>query len=242
MLYIYGTIFNNVGTVMESLKSISNIHYEKIFITENYSTDGTYEILNKCKNEYRIQILRVKCNRGTGRQIAMQYAMNECEENDYLMTIDFDSIYGADFVDYINDIIREPRMNAVFNNFLSLKNANDIPWRNLNNGEDWERMAHFIKDHFKVYLKELTIENQHLEGSRDFRYATGFKYYYRIFFNTVELQRGWCFKTFGEFYNHVKKYKIIVFIAYILSKFYPNYCYDPKLNNREIVRKYGIKL
>lgn len=240
MLYIYGTIFNNASTIIASLESISNINYQKIFITDNFSTDGTYEILDRYKKEYRLEIIRIKCNRGMGRQTSMERAMRECTESDYLMTMDFDSFYGNDFVEYINEVIKEPKKNTVFNNFLSLKGANAIPWRNLNNGEDWERMAHFINDHFKVYLKELTIQNQHVEGSRDLRYANGLKYYYRVFFNTVELQRGWCFKSYNEFYNHVKKYRLIVFIAYLFSKLYKNYCYDPELNNREFVRRFSV--
>ena len=243
MLYIYGTIFNNASTVLESLKSISKTQYKKLFITDNYSTDGTYEILNQYRKEYRLEIIRVKCNRGMGRQIAMQNAIRECTETDYSMTMDFDSIYGQDFVSYVTEIIKISRENSVFNNFLSLRNVNTIPWRNLNNGEDWERMAHFISQHFKVYLKSnLIIMNQYVDGSRDRRYANGLNYYYRVFNNTIELQRSWCFKSFTEFYNHVKKYKLIVFVAYMLSKFYRNYCYDQVLNNRELVRKFAIEL
>lgn len=241
MLYIYGTIFNNASTVLESLKSIKNIPYGKIFITDNYSKDGTYEILTEYENEYRLEIIRVKCNRGMGRQISMEHAMQECSETDYLMTIDFDTIYGEDFVNYITNIIKEPRENTVFTNFLSLKNANRIPWRNLNNGEDWERLAHFVSERFNVYLKDLTMNNQEMNGSRDRRYARGLNYYFRIFMNTVELQRGWCFKSFGDFYKNVRKYKPVVFIAYMVSKFYKTYCYDPELNNKDLVNKFAIR-
>jgi hypothetical protein len=240
---IYGTVFNNAITVLQSLKSLTNIPYKKMYITDNFSTDSTYEILTKYQNEYRLEIIRIKCNQGMGRQISMELAMQECSETDYLMTMDFNTIYGENFVIYINDIIKEPRENAVFNNFLSLKNANSISWRNLNNGEDWERMAHFVDHHFNVYLKsDLTIHNQEVYGSRDRRYAIGIHYYYRTFINTVELQRSWCFKSFGEFYKHVKKYEAVVFTAYLLSKFYKNYCYDPVLNNKEFVKKFAIML
>ena len=45
MLYIYGTIFNNHDIVLKSLESIKKLPYQKIFVTDNYSTDGTYELL-----------------------------------------------------------------------------------------------------------------------------------------------------------------------------------------------------
>lgn len=237
MLYIYGTIYNNAETVLDSLNSIHYLSYKKLFIVDNYSNDGTYEILQQNREKYRLEITRIKCNRGQGRQLAMEKAMLECGTSDYLMTMDFDSIYGDDFIRLVSGIITSIHENCVYNNFLCLKNANAIPWRYLNNGEDWERMAHFASNGYNIYLKEVQIMNQYVEGSRDRRYASGMKYYYRIFFNTVELQRAWCFKSFKEFYNHVRKHKGVVLCAYIVSKFYKNYCYDTVINNRELVRK-----
>ena len=39
---VYGTVFNNVNTVEESIRSIWRPDYN-IVITDNYSTDGIWE-------------------------------------------------------------------------------------------------------------------------------------------------------------------------------------------------------
>jgi glycosyltransferase involved in cell wall biosynthesis len=243
MLYIYGTIFNNHDIVLRSLESIKELPYQKIIVTDNYSTDGTYELLVENKDKYNLCIIRHKCNRGIGRQMAMEEALKESSKNDYLMSVDFDTIYGSDFIKFVSSVIISPVENTIYNNFLSLHEANEaVPWRNLNNGEDWERMAHFGSLGFQIKIGDFEVNNQRVIGSRDKRYANGLKYYIRVFRNTVDLQVSWCFKSYSEFYEHVKKRKLIVFLAYILSKFFKNYCYDAKLNNRDFVKKLNKKI
>ncbi|AAT42886.1 glycosyltransferase [Picrophilus oshimae] len=244
MLYIYGTIFNNAGTVLNSLASIKNINYEKIFIVDNYSNDGTYEILEKNKEKYRLEIKRMKCKRGLGRQKAMEMAMVIARDDDYLMTMDFDTIYGDDFTEYVNEIIKEPRYNSIFSGFLCLKEINkNVPWRNLNSAEDWERMGHFASLGFDLYLSDFDIKNQFVSGLREKRYAKGLKFYYRSFYTVIDFQRGYCFKSFKDFislFKH-KKYSSILYFLYIISKFYEKYCYDDKLNNMDLALKNAKK-
>ena len=102
-------MFNNKDTVINSLNSIQFINYERIFIVDNYSNDGTYEILENNREKYRLEIKRIKCTRGLGRQKAMEMAMSFAKEDDYLMTIDFDTIYEKNFDEYVNEIIKKPR-------------------------------------------------------------------------------------------------------------------------------------
>lgn len=202
MLYIYGTIFNNATTVLKSLQSISYLPYKKIFIPDNYSTDGTYEILCKYKEKYRLEIILVKCNRGMGRQISMEIAMKNAKNSDYLMTVDFDTIYDADLAILVNNIIIREYKNCVFNNYLCLKEYNSrIPWKDLNNGEDLERYADFACSGFYLLIKKIQYPNEPFKKSRDRRYAHGLKYYIRAFKYKIDLQRSWCFKSFSEFYS-----------------------------------------
>ncbi|WP_337860797.1 glycosyltransferase [Ferroplasma sp.] len=106
MLYIYGTVFNNAQYINKSIKSMAKINTEKKFlITDNFSYDGTFEKLNELKNEYNIEIKRVKCSRGKGRQIAMEMAYEESKDNNLFMFFDLDTIYPDFFVKLVEHFI-----------------------------------------------------------------------------------------------------------------------------------------
>jgi glycosyltransferase involved in cell wall biosynthesis len=93
MLYLYGTVYNNANRVLKCLDSLNQINTKKKFlIIDNYSTDGTYELLKEFQN---IELKRVKCSRGLGRQLAMELARDQAEINDLFMTFDLDTIYSS---------------------------------------------------------------------------------------------------------------------------------------------------
>lgn len=60
------TVKNNANTVAKCVRSLLNLNYPrfKIFITDAFSTDGTWEILKKLKKQYpkKIRLERVKGN------------------------------------------------------------------------------------------------------------------------------------------------------------------------------------
>ena len=76
-----------------SLESLKRIKYKQIFIVDNFSNDGTYEALKDNMANYNLELIQIKCNRGRGRQLAMEMAMKIATDSDYLMTVDFDTIY-----------------------------------------------------------------------------------------------------------------------------------------------------
>ncbi len=249
MLFIYGTVYNNANRIQECLESIKNINYSQIFIIDNNSTDGTYEFLEDNKNKYKLTLRRLKCNRGVGRQRSMEMAMKVSSAEDYLMTMDFDTVYDVSFVDFVNEIIKKQYKNCVFNNYLCLKDANSIPWKPVNNGEDWERNANFIYHGYTLFDKKIVGINEEVIGSRDKRYAKGLKLYYRIFKNAIELQRTWCFKSFEENYEFANKQsklknrrKMILFASYIIAKMQKSYCYNEFLNNNSYVKEHKINI
>ena len=86
MLYIYGTVYNNKSRIIDCLNSLDKIKTPKKFlIIDNYSTDGTYEILKNVKD---VKIKRVKCSRGKGRQLAMELSKDIADNNDpYLFLV-----------------------------------------------------------------------------------------------------------------------------------------------------------
>jgi len=70
------TIYNNVNRVKVCLDSIlaavSGLDFE-IVIVDNYSTDGSFEVLKEyARLNSNIRILRCNCLRGLGRQIAFE--------------------------------------------------------------------------------------------------------------------------------------------------------------------------
>ena len=60
---IYATVFNNVSTLEESVKSVWRSD-STIVITDNYSTDGTWERLQGLKKDYNLILYRLKSTRG----------------------------------------------------------------------------------------------------------------------------------------------------------------------------------
>ena len=249
MLFIYGTVYNNANRIQECLESIKNINYSQIFIIDNNSTDGTYEFLEDNKNKYKLTFRRLKCNRGVGRQRSMEMAMEVSRPDDYLMTLDFDTVYDVSFVDFVNEIIKKQYKNCVFNSYLCLRDANSIGWKPVNNGEDWERNANFIYHGYTLFDKKIVGINEEVIGSRDKRYAKGLKLYYRIFKNAIELQRTWCFKSFKENYEFANKQsklknkrKMILFASYIIAKMQKSYCYNEFLNNNSYVKEHKINI
>jgi len=64
---IYGTVFNNVSTLEESIKSFWRPD-AVIVITDNFSTDRTWEKLQELRKECNILLYQYKLNRGQGRE------------------------------------------------------------------------------------------------------------------------------------------------------------------------------
>ena len=107
MIRVYGTVYNNRNRVPYCLRSLSPLS-AKFYIIDNYSTDGTFEYLKRSKN---VRIKQEKCNRGKGRQLAMEMAIVDSKDNDPIFYVDFDTIYSKRFIKLIKDIIPRLRDN-----------------------------------------------------------------------------------------------------------------------------------
>ncbi|MBW9141966.1 MAG: glycosyltransferase, partial [Candidatus Aramenus sp.] len=70
---LYGTVYNNVDAVRESVKSFFSPIYDAIIIVDSFSTDGTYEALEEMRKEYNLTVLRLKSTRGKGRDYALKH-------------------------------------------------------------------------------------------------------------------------------------------------------------------------
>jgi glycosyltransferase involved in cell wall biosynthesis len=194
MLYLYGTVYNNRNRVVKCLESLQKIRAEKRFlIVDNFSTDGTYEILGAIDG---VEIIRRKCSRGKGRQLAMELAKDKAGADDLFMTFDLDTVYFEEFVKVVEWGLKNIDKKTVFCGSLCYYETNfSIPWKDLNNGEDWERSAHFCHEGYNVinvkFKSEYAENEKVLSISREKRYAKNYGYYARQWKNNVDLFRGW---------------------------------------------------
>jgi glycosyltransferase involved in cell wall biosynthesis len=84
MITFYGTVYNSVKYIEKSLKSIIHTTLKlkaygiesEIVIVDNYSDDGTWEIMQKLREVYgekiKLKLVRYKSSRGLGRNIALK--------------------------------------------------------------------------------------------------------------------------------------------------------------------------
>jgi len=154
----YGTVFNSAKYIRRSLTSIAETVLElkkyginaEIVIVDNYSSDGTWEIMNELREQYskmgvRMRFIRYRCSRGLGRNIALKFSRGsylffisdlDMEYNPYkLAEIIKTYITNPHLKDKCMYIFLTPRFHA-----LSSGGIND-----LNRTEDIEFGARLLK-------------------------------------------------------------------------------------------------
>ena len=219
-LNIYGTVFNNAEYIeycISSIKliklSVKDITKIALWVVDNYSTDGTIDkLMEMSKNkEYTkyldFHIYQAKCSRGRGRQIALDYAIRySYSPNDLVMYIDFDNIVTPEMAKLINTNISKLKDNELYPFGLSTIKTNiNLEWKDLNAGEDWERLSRAKSKNIKVindndrdkYPEKYGIA---LDKSNERRYAKGLNYYIRKFNYEVDNIRG----RGGSKYSYLK--------------------------------------
>ena len=258
-LYIYGTVYNAADIITVSLESLYKFNPEKIIIVDNYSNDGTWELINKVD---KVICVQYKCSRGLGRDIALKMALEIAGGNDFLMYADFDVIYKQPMLDLISRAESLMKKNEIYLRLmLSFASTNlDLDWRNLNYGEDWERIARAKSKGICVFTLSEELENDVLGMNgldnkffsnrpdnknildREERYTTNsIKLVYRIFMEMCNYQRSISFKSFSDYLNHLnykhygRRYVIILFFAYVSGRIKGCYSYDKKLNNLDYI-------
>ncbi|ACR41590.1 glycosyltransferase family 2 protein [Saccharolobus islandicus] len=248
---VYGTVFNNVNTVEDSIKSVWSPDYD-IVIVDNYSKDGTWEKLQELKKEYNLKLYRLKSSRGRGRA----YALEQCPENSTTAYFDLDVMYNQNFHKAIKSGLKElfifgPVMSYINSKEDILKTGN---WRDLNFGEDIEFLSRQnISITFPLIIgKNEDVATKNLYIEREKRYSNFWKI--RVLKNIIDQYRGWgiSFSDIQIIYPYTKKYRAILillyFISVVIGKYknaYPNnYIYfikkalstivDPKLYIKDI--------
>jgi len=219
-LYIYGTVLNNAKWVRDSINSIKPLNPKAMIFVDGMSTDGTYEILQ----ELGVKVIRTGKleSRGKSRQIALNEVFKIAKPDDFVMYIDLDTIYKEKFIDYVKNFINNPPERTIGIVGLSrVKDNYNVEWRDLNYGEDWERLAHFKSLGYNVeFVKEgddSYWSNAPEVGESMFARERRYNSKIRLIKNMIDVERGIAF-SFADFISQSKlKKRILYFPIYLLT-------------------------
>ncbi|MEM3638062.1 MAG: glycosyltransferase family 2 protein [Conexivisphaerales archaeon] len=172
------THYNNVRTVALSLDSILNQIDEnfEVIVSDNFSNDGSAEILSKYAKEGKIRLVRIRSSRGLGRQMSFLKSTGQ-----YIISnIDTDEVYLPMLKVVLSFYHKycEGKLLLVTSGpdkqVRGLQNLTILPrtlafelggWRDLQYGEDWDLWARAAKrDKFCLtHYNLLASPNQHYE-------------------------------------------------------------------------------
>lgn len=141
------TNYNTDPVTAQSLDSIvdrmTGLEYE-IVVTDNFSSDGSYEVLAEYRDRgYPITLLRARCGRGLGRQIALGKTRGEI-----VVTFDLDTVYNDDWKRLLGWYLEHKPpfvLIATYSGFYTRSALEAVGgWRNFQYWEDvdlWIRLA-----------------------------------------------------------------------------------------------------
>ncbi len=171
------TVYNNRNRIRASLDSIICApHFKErmeIVISENYSLDGTWEVLQEYARKHKnIIIFRAKCALGVGRAMAFERSSGK-----FVTTADLDTIYQPAHWDLVWNYAKACKENEIYlhGTFMQRRTMKRIGgWnRNLKGTEDTELYARAAAK-YGVRLLALpvtTYENEVVKGRRILRYG-----------------------------------------------------------------------
>jgi len=246
LLSVYGTVYNNARTVAKCVYSISRVMSKlgidwEIVVTDNYSEDGTFELLCKLSKYFPVKVLREKCTRGKGRDIALRASRGY-----YVMYVDFDTELVEDsaitLIEYYLNNIDDRTVYWPFG-FTTRNLALKIGgWRDLNHGEDTE---FFARACLGARLVQVLIpaprREEWTQGSRRGRYVKNkISYILRLVRDRIDSFRGCApsYKCLKEVYirNSTSTLsKIFKLILYFIAKLKGIYKYCSHVRNNELV-------
>lgn len=229
-LWVYGTTFNNVDTVEESIASVFAPDVG-ISIVDAYSTDGTYEKLLELKKEYNLVLARAKCSRGRGRDIALRM----CPSGSFAAYIDFDAVYNQNFRKILEceanrTLVWQHHSQTCY--FSKVETAlGRGGFRDLNS---FETLEFILRCGVERTLPVQVGRNMKYAfegfGGRETRYASGLGLYLRLLNVWVDSVRaqGLSYREFTEYYGYLRS---PVFLA---AWFRGIYRFDPNISNIEL--------
>ena len=156
------TVYNNAPRLRASLKSIIDnlrgIDFEMV-VVDNWSTDGTWEILKNTELENMI-LIRERCSRGRGRQIAFENSSGK-----YIVPVDLDVVYYPVWRKFIDAYLSWEHRDryAVLAWYTGIYPRALLErvggWRDLQMAEDWDLAWRLIEIGALKWYPLVTGEN-----------------------------------------------------------------------------------
>lgn len=215
------TNYNSVKTARISLQSVLrqiNRNDFEIIVVDNFSSDGSLEILKEMQKEGKIdKLVTRRCSRGLGRQIAFLLS----EANYIVANIDTDVVYN----DNLSKVL-QTRENIFRNSLLAVYGMIVLPrslaeklggWRDLDRHEDSDLCIRAFAA--KCYMHDMTLNvvKEHINPRkgyprRFFENYRSFRDWFRIGMKISDLPGG----IFSIF-------KPSVLLAFVTYRFYSQY-------------------
>lgn len=228
---IYATTYNNVNVIKNSILSIISqfnnfLDGFEFVVVDNYSTDGTYEILTEFSKNYKnFRVIQSKCTRGGGRALA--YANTSGK---YVFTVDLDTIYNDVLSKLVLTSLKNYKENTLVWFFCSRSTMDKIgPWMDSNSGEIFEFWARAISKGIKVFLLPVLFMQNEIIKNRERRYSKNTINY------TIRMFNYFKGRIIGE---GITSYKD-VFSGSFAGKFLSYLAYFYIIISRKKVRKYS---
>jgi len=140
------TNYNSSPATRESLESVlsrvQGLDVEMV-VVDNWSVDGSYEVLASFGDRVDLTLVRARSSRGVGRDLAFRRARGQ-----YVVTFDCDTIYNDDWRRLLDWVLAERipyRLSATFSQFYPRGVLESVGgWRDLQYWEDmdlWTRLS-----------------------------------------------------------------------------------------------------
>ena len=241
LISIYCTVYNNARYLNDSIASIINQfkNFDRDFelvIVDNYSTDGTFEILKEIQNSHKnIKLIQEKCSRGKGRAIAYENSSGK-----FVFTVDLDSEYLKSLSFLVNYALEHYKEKTIFSQILFCSRAtmNLIGnWIDANEAEPFEFLARALSKGIELYFVPVFYVKNAIAKDRERRYAgkffkylkRGFSYYIdRIRCEGIISRKGLMTNTlkgrilinFAYYYIKFKQIKVYKYSDYLINSFF----------------------
>jgi GT2 family glycosyltransferase len=132
------TVRNSVSTIKKCVESLLRLNYKnkKIYVTDAFSTDGTWEILKQYSKKIRLE--RIKANIAQ----AHNYMIKNCD-TEFIAFTDADCVVDKNWLKYLIEAFKEKDVVAAGGLVSTPKDVNKI--QDLIGRELEDRFKHFPK-------------------------------------------------------------------------------------------------
>ena len=166
------TNYNSVDSIHEAIKSIYPLLLDPRFesvVIDNFSNDGSYEYLSDLSKQKIItSLIRIKCNRGAGRNQAFMNSTGKY----IIANIDMDVIYDHSKILHAIDEYHsrfEGKVLSVYGMMIMPRNVASLlgGWKSLDRHEDNEIALNAFSHNLHAQDLSINVVIDHLNRNRD---------------------------------------------------------------------------